>query len=532
MSKKPAAQKEESQFYFDEEAADRPVRFIERFCTLTGDNPGAPFNMLDYQKQMVKKAFGWKWKKDGFRKHLYNYLEIPKKNGKSELLSALGIYLLMADGEKGAEIYACAGDKEQARIIFDAARQMVEQSEWLSERLEVWKNSIVYPKGKSFFKVLSADAATKHGPNIHALLFDELHVQPNSMLWDTLVKGIAARNQPQVWAITTAGIKNTFAHEKHLYAKKLQDGVIQNPYWNVKIYSADEKDDPLSEETWKKANPAYGITVKKRFFESEKLLIEQSPSELSAFQRLHLNIWTGTEKSWEILQYWNKCNKGPVTIERNENKQCFAGVDLSSKRDFTAAAFLFPTNTKEFTFGDDEQLELFVIQWLPEDAYSKKIQGQEVNFHQWKADGFLKTTPGNVLDYGFVKNEIVDISTKVQLLNVAFDPWNSADIQPKLNMEGIETETYNQTIKYLSPPTKELERLVVGGLINHGDNPILHWNIGNAVIIEDSSRNIRPKKRKKEAKIDGLAATLNALGLYLVAKHEASQDVGPILSFI
>lgn len=521
-------------YYFDEKAAQRPVNFIERYCRhLVGDLQGQLIKVMPYQKQIVRDVFGTKKKKDNYRRFRNVYMEVPKKNAKSILLSALGLYLTCADGEKGAEIFACAGDKDQARIIFDASREMVESDKRLKKIFRVYKNVIVHKKSKSRFRVISADAKTKHGPNVHALLFDELHVQPNGELWDTMTKGVANRKQPMVWAITTAGYKNTFAHKMHLMCKAIFDGRVKSRFWYVVMYGIEEKlalKDWDKEYIWKLANPGYGVTVDSEYYESQVEEIKMNPARLSGFLRLHLDVWTGTERAWEIVKDWAKGNR-KVDPEKLKGRRCFMGVDLAPKNDTTSVVEIYEIEGKE---EGKEEFEIYVHFFIPEATLDERKKLENDNWDHWVNMHLATVMPGNVTDDQIIFDYIKKRCETRQVVSIGCDSYNAYNLISKLQEEGLPADSYPQSIKGMSPPMKYVEKLVTAGRMHHGGNEVLAWQAGNVMVYEDTNQNRKPHKQKSKCRIDGIAALITAFGEYLADKHnqETKYKASDLIAFI
>jgi phage terminase large subunit-like protein len=514
--------KVESEYYFDEVAATRPAKFIERYCThVEGPMQGQKIQLMDYHRDLIAEVFGWKKKADGYRRYRYVYQEIPKKNAKSTLLAALGLYLTGFDGEKGAQVYAVAGDKDQARIIFDAARVMVEQNKDLSRVFNVQVNRIKHKKSNSYFKVLSSEVKTKHGPNIHAVLFDEMHVQEKRDLWDTLTKGVANRLQPLVFAITTAGFTGTFAHEMHQKCKAIADGKINSKFWYVKMFNIDQErayKDYDKESVWKEVNPGYGITVQKDFFESEMELISQNPSNLTSFLRLHLNVWTGSERTWDIYKYWNRGDIQRLDEASMEGRECYMGVDLASVDDTSAVVLIFPNETGDY-------FDIITRFFIPKDTLDQRRRNENDEWYNWVAQGIARTTDGDTTKEEEIREEIEKLANRFKVKLIGCDPWNAHFFITKLIDEGFPAAKYPQNRMRVSPPLKFIERHIKARAINHQGNPILKWQAGNVVITEDVNENRMPNKEKSTSRIDGISAMITAFGTYLAAIAEPEKKL-------
>ena len=329
-----------TKYYFDEKEAERAVAFIEtmiRHCK--GDLSGKLLKLEDWQKDdIIKPLFGTKHKETGLRRYRTCYVEIPRKNGKSTLGAAIALYILFADSERGAEVFSCAGDRNQAGIIFNIAKSMVEMSPELFKRGKLYRNSIINPSKGNTYKVLSSDAKLQHGHNAHAVLFDELHTQPSRELWDTMLTSTGARSQPLIMAITTAGSSKTDGNicwEIHDYACKIKDKIIEDDSFLPIIYAADEDDDITSEEVWMKANPNYGKSIKKEYMIAEAKRATEVVSYENSFKRLHLNIWTSAVTAWISDSKWME-NYYDFNLEDLKFEKCWGGLDLASTRDLSS----------------------------------------------------------------------------------------------------------------------------------------------------------------------------------------------------
>ena len=328
--------------YFDEDAASLAVEFIGRFlCHVKGRWMGNRFQLILWQRQLIRTIFGWK-RSDGTRRYRTVYIEVPRKNGKSELAAAIALLLLFADGEKAGEVYSAAADREQAAIVFDMAKTMVELSGSLRKRSKQYRRSIYVPATRSAYKVLSADAFTKDGLSASGIIFDELHTQKNRELWDVLTTSVGARTQPLTIAITTAGTdRHSVCYEQRDYAMKVRKGVIKDPAFLSVIYAADEKDDWQKIETWKKANPSLGITVSVDYIRQKALEAKFSPARENTFKRLHLDIWTNQVSRWLPVWRWDE-SAGEVDQDELAGTDCYGGLDLASTTDIAAFVKIFP----------------------------------------------------------------------------------------------------------------------------------------------------------------------------------------------
>ncbi len=497
-------------FYFDEEEANRAVAFIEtmiRHCK--GDLAGKLLKLEEWQKEdLIKPMFGWKNKETGLRKYRQIYCEIPRKNGKSTLGAAIALYVLFADSERGAEVFSCAGDRNQASIIFNIAKSMVEMSPQLYQRAKLYRNSIINPTKGNTYKVLSSDAKLQHGHNAHAVLFDELHTQPNRELWDVMLTSTGARSQPIIMAITTAGSSKTDGNicwEVHDYAAKVKDGIINDDSFLPVIYAADEEDDITLEATWIKANPNYGKSIRKDYFEKEAKKATEIVSYENSFKRLHLNIWTSSVTKWLSDKIWLD-NYQKLDINSLKNADCWGGLDLASTKDLSSFVLLFPLE------------DTFVIMpffFCPEATIYNRTMKDKLPYKEWERQGHLIVTPGDVQDYDFIRKKINDLALIYNIKSIAFDRWNSSQLVVNLVEDGAALSPFGQGYASMSAPTKELEKLVLKKKINHLNNPVLRWQMQNVSLRTDPSENIKIDKAKSTEKVDGVVALVMALGEFL-----------------
>ena len=430
MAKNPdktkISEQNNSKYFYDEKAANSVCLFIENYLKhVKGEWGGEFIKLEDWQRKIVSDLFGWKekatYKGVHLRKYRYAFIFIPRKNGKSSLCSALALCSLYLDQEPGNVIISAAADRGQARLVFDDAKAMIGQNPILSERAKVYQNSIV--KGTSHYQPLSADVETKHGLNTNFTIFDELHTQPNRNLYDVLKTSQGSRRQPMFIMITTAGYDlNSICYEQYDYAKKVRDGIIKDDRYYPAIFEADKEDDPFSEETWKKANPNYGVSLKKDYITQEANQAKQNKAYLNTFLRLQLNIWTSIETVWITDDVYQKCAEN-YTIEDFRGAECYGGLDLSSKSDITAFTLIFPKYTNREKLPDRYvTLNWF---WLPEEKGMDSADKNNNNYRQWVADGWIEETKGNTIDYDYILTRILDICQQFTVRNIAYDPYNS-----------------------------------------------------------------------------------------------------------
>lgn len=504
------------EYYFDEEAAQVAINFFEKLLRHTkGEWAGQPFILEEWQKErIIRPLFGWKKKSDGTRRYRTAYIEVPRKNGKSTLAAGLALLLLLIDGEPGAEVYSAAADTDQARIVFSQARQMAEASPQLLKRTELYKNTILYPQANAVYRVLSADAPTKHGLNAHGIIFDELHAQPNRELWDVLTTSGGSRRQPLTIAITTAGYdRESICWEQHEYARKIRDGILIDNSFLPVIYAAEEEDDWLDEEIWKKANPGLGTSVKIEYLREQAKKAENVPAYQNTFRRLHLNQWTQQESRWLDMIAWDACGE-LFNSKLLKGSLCYGGLDLASTSDLASFVLCFPNEP-----GEAESYTWLPFFWIPEENLEERIRKDRVPYDVWVREGLITTTPGNMIDYGYILRDIEALGEIYQIGDIAFDRWGAFQVSQALQGMGFEMLGFGQGFVSMSPPTKELMRLVLSGNLRHGGHPVLRWMADNLVVSSDPAGNVKPNKKKSREKIDGIVAGIMALDRAI--RHEA-----------
>ena len=507
--------------YYDEDAADYAVNFIQCLCHTKGTWAGKPFDLIGWQEQIIRDLFGV-LKPNGYRQFNTAYVEIPKKQGKSELAAAVALLLTCGDGEERAEVYGCAADRQQAAIVFDVAADMIRMCPALSKRCKILAAAkrIIYQPTNSFYQVFSAEAYSKHGFNIHGVVFDELHTQPNRKLFDVMTKGSGdARMQPLYFLITTAGTDtHSICYETHQKAKDILEGRKHDPTFYPVIYGADENDDWTDPKVWKKANPSLGITVGIDKVKAACDSAKQNPAEENSFRQLRLNQWVKQSVRWMQMEKWDKC-RFPVDPEKLRGRVCYGGLDLSSTGDITAFVLVFPP------LDEEDKYYVMPFFWIPEDNLILRVNRDHVPYDVWKKQGKLETTEGNVIHYGFIEKFIEDLETKYNIREIAFDRWGATQMVQNLEGMGFTVVPFGQGFKDMSPPTKELMKLVLEKRIAHGGHPVLRWMMDNVYVRTDPAGNIKMDKEKSTEKIDGAVATVMALDRAIRCGLDTSESV-------
>ena len=493
--------------HYDKRKADRAVSFIQNLKHTKGVWSGKPFLLFPWQEQIVRDIFGT-IKENGYRQFNTAFIEICKKAGKSELAAAIALYMLCADHEEGAEIYGCANDRQQASIVFDVARDMVVQSPILSERIKIVESQkrLVYMPTRSIYQALSSEVASKYGYNVHACIFDELLGQSNRKLYETMTQGSgAARKQPLNFVITTAGSdRASICYEVHQKAVDQLEGRKYDPTFYPVVYSAPEVADWADPEVWKRANPSLGKTVDMEYYEQRCRSAKENPAEEIQFRQFHLCQWTNTSVRWMPMDKWDAC-ADRYTPDDLEGRACYAGLDLSSTSDLTALVLCFPPADES---GKYVVLPFF---WLPEETLQLRVRRDHVMYDVWEKQGFLMTTEGNVVHYGFIEQFIVGLGERYNIREIAYDRWNATMMVQALQDDGFTMIPFGQGFRDMSPPTKELMRLVLERSLRHNGHPVLRWNMDNVFVRTDPAGNLKIDKEKSTEKVDGAVALVMAL---------------------
>ena len=501
--------KECDMFYFDEDAADRVVAFVERHIKhIKGEKGGQPFLLEPFQKKIVRDLFGWKYRETNLRRFRTAYICLPRKNGKSTLISAIALYMLCADGEPSAECYVAAGDRQQANIIFDVASSMVRSDSQLNNNLKVFKSSVIHEKSNSAFKAISAEASSKFGYNASFVCMDEFFVQKDAQLWDALVTSVGSRRQPLSIAITTAGFnRESICFKTEEYGRKVSEGVIEDSSFYYVKFACPMDVDWDSEEALRLANPALesGV-VKLDYLKREQEKAVKMPSYENTFRMLHLNQWMSSASKWLSDVQWMECNFEEVTLEQFKGQRVWAGLDLASVRDFSCLFLLAEI---------DEKLVCLPYFWTPKETAFVRSRRDGVDYIGWEKEGLMELTEGDVTDYNYIKERIKEIAEVVNIQEIAYDRWNSSQLVIDLVNDGLPMIPFGQGFASMSAPTKELEKIVLAKELNHGGNKVLRWMCSNLAMKTDPAGNIKMDKAKSSEKIDGMIALVMALGSYM-----------------
>lgn len=492
--------------WFDPEAAQHRIDFY-RFCRhFEGEWAGQVIQPEPWQQFIKWCIYGWR-RADGSRRFRRVYEEVARKNGKSTDLGSDGNYLAFFDGEAGAQVFTAATKKDQAAIIHRSSTRMVKASPALRRRIKVYKNNLHSEETASRYEPLGEDSKTEDGRNVHAALIDEYHAHPSADMYNVLRSGMGARRQPLLYVITTAGFDHTSAcYTEREYAVDVLQGTFEDDSYFAIIFTVDDESAWTEETEWYKANPNLGVSVKLDDMREQCLEAQRVPSKQNEFKTKRLNIWTESRQIWITAEAWEQCNK-PVDVEGLRGRKCYGGLDLSSTTDMSAWVLVFPPETPE----DDYRClyRFFVPQSDLERQYPKKEILDRVRL--WIRQGFVTATPGNRIDYDFIRAQILDDAAAFDLQEIAFDPYNASQITNDLAKEGLELVEFRQGFLSMSPAAKEYERLVSSGRLAHGGNPVMKWMVSCAETDTDAAGNIKPVKpdrTKSSKRIDGVIANI------------------------
>lgn len=527
----PKTKEVREQVYFDWREAERRVKFIEEYCRYPeGSKAGEKIKLDEWQKNdIVRPVFGWKRKNSAvneygdLRRYSKVFVGIPRKNAKSTLIAAMALSIMLQDGEGGAEIYALASNKEQAGRVYQPIRRFIEMDARLSEMLKVRKDSMSYAKFNSEIKVL-ATTDGKHGLNTHAVLIDELHefLQPKQLnALEALTSSMLARSQPLEFVMTTAGSDVTSrCYSDWEEAVQIQNGSMVSEYADLYlpvIYAANANDDWNDPEVWRKANPGLGTILTEYAFRKEYLKAKNDPRKLNTFLRLHLNIWTHADDRWIPDEVWMKCAH-PWPDEAVENLPCYIGMDLASRRDTCAVAFLWVDEPKW-------KFYLRVKFFVNEQQVKNRDVNGGVDYLDFIREGSMVMTPGDVTDHIEIKRFLDVACSRFQVRTIAYDKYGATTLVPQLVEMGLDCQPFSQGILAMNYPVKQFDIDVAKGNIVHDGSRCMRWQMGCVQLHSDNAGNVKIKKERDRYKVDGPVAAVMAFGQFLHDHARAEQPV-------
>lgn len=507
--------REEPGARFDPDRVDKVLAVFRNLRHTKGRLAGKPLVPDPWQvAYLLAPVFGWVHLDEDLGIYVRiirtTYVDLPRKNGKSTIAGGIGIYLTCADGEEGAQVIAAATRLEQAQFVFAPIKQLAEKAPALRKHVKTYKAKIVHERSGSYFQPVSNAGDAQHGADLHGGVVDELHLHKTNDLVEAIETGTGSRSQPLIVFITTADAsrKETPYDRKRTLVEQLARGVLKDPATYGVIWAAAETDDPFAEETQRKANPGFGISPTRAFLRQAAVKAQQSPADLSSYQRLHLGLRTKQQTKYLDIGAWDR-NGSIVDLERLRGRTAFGGLDLASVSDLNALCWVFPDVGRG---GYDLLWRL----WTPEDnveALDKRTAGAA---SVWVRRGILTTTPGNVTDYDFIRSAILADSELYDVREIAYDRWNSSQLVNDLVADGAPMVTMGQGFASMSAPTKELKRLMLSGteekpILRHGGNPAVRWTVDNFAVAIDAAENVKPDKANAADKIDPVVALIMAL---------------------
>ncbi len=495
---------------FDEARAAHVARFIELLPHVKGEwaRGRGTIVLSAWQCFVLTTVFGWV-NEAGHRRFKKAYTEIPRKNAKSTLSSGVGLYLLTADDEPGAEVYSAATTRDQAKIVWGDARSMTIASPLFRRRfgVETGAHSIFVPGENASFKPLSRDqGGNLDGLNLHGGIVDEFHGHKDRAIWDVLVTAMGARSQPLLWAITTAGFDRAgICYEERSYVLKILGGVIEDEEYFAIVYTIDTDDDWADPACWQKANPNWGVSVKPEAIEREARKALQMASAQNNFLTKHLNVWVNADTAWMEMRAWDACADESLSLDDFAGEECILALDLASKVDIADKVRMFLRDGIYYVFADH---------YLPERAVEMASNSQ---YDGWRRDGWLTVTDGEVTDYDVIEDGVREDCVRFDVRDVAYDPFQATQLCGHLLAESVPMIEVRPTVLNFSEPMKQLEALVLSGKLRHNGDPVLAWMVSNTVCHRDAKDNIYPRKERPENKIDGVVAMIMCLARHLVS---------------
>lgn len=506
-------------YRFDAARAERVCRFIELCGHIKGPaaSRGETIKLEPWQIFILSTVFGWV-DMNGNRRFRRAYTEVPRGNGKSSLSSPVGLYMLAFDAEAGAEVYSAATTRDQARIVFRDAQAMARKMPKLCRKfgIDVTAQAIVQMKSSSSFKALSADGHTLDGLNIHLAIVDELHAHKSRDVYDVLETGLGKRPQSMLWMITTAGSnKHGICYEVRDYVRKMLSGDVAGEAAEATfgiIYTIDEGDDPYSENTLRKANPNWGVSVDPNIVMQTAAKAQQVATARANYLTKHLNVWVDANSALFDTEWWRKCEDRSLDEADFAEDECVMGLDLASKIDIAARVNLYRR-----LIDGKANYYVFPRFYLPQVAIEEERHSM---YRGWELQGDIYATPGETIDFSIIEDEIRTDGPGLNLQAVATDPWQSQQMIQNLKRDGMPAEEYRQTVANMSEATKTLDALMREGRVHHPGNAVMNWMIGNVVGHYDAKENVYPRKEMPQNKIDGAVALIMALGWFIKAEHD------------
>jgi phage terminase large subunit-like protein len=496
---------------FDRDAAQHVIDFFPMFLKHEGGKiDGQPFVLEPFQQAKLWILYGWYWKDTGFRRFRYAYNEEGRGNGKSMLASGLELYELLAFGEVGAHCYSVSTDKETARIVFDTAELMLNRSPYLREQVQCVQDRIFILETGAKLEPVASGADLLLGLRPQFICFDELHVSPKPDLWNIFESAMVKRDNPLLYACTNSGYNRTsVCWNKREYSVKVLTGVFVDDTWFAWICGLDEGDDWEDERNWPKANPGLGVTIKIKDLRAAAAKAKNDPTYLNNFLRFHMSVWTSAHSVYFPLDKWDECC-GTILLSEYEGylkgRYCFGAIDASTTTDISALVLLFPPQ------DGDPRWYVLPRFFLPLNRIEDRVKRDRVPYDYWEREGYFILTPGSIIDYSYIRKEVTRVSELFQVREICYDRFNVTELVINLESDGHVMVKWGQGMVDMNAPTKRLLELVLEGSLAHGKHPILRWMANNTMVHTDAAGSVKPDKSTSREKIDGIVATIMALG--------------------
>lgn len=508
-------------YYFDPITAERVCDIVQRFPHVKGiwAQHRKHLELEPWQCFIFSTVFGWQVTETQTRRFRTAYIEVPRKNAKSTMTSAIGLYMMACDNEPGAYVVSAANTRDQAKLVFTDAQLMARKEPGFRSRfgVDVLAHSITQIKTASRFDALSAEHSNLDGLNVHAALIDELHAHPTRGLWDVLETATGSRAQPLIWAITTAGVNRaSVCYDQRGHVIDLLSGVVEDDSYFGVIYTVDDGDDPWAEESWIKANPNYGISIYPEHLKSQAARAQVMPSMQNAFLTKYLDIWVTAETAWLPAGAWEKCADPKLDIEDFRGLPCFIGIDLALRSDLAALVLAFPPDDSRDWWA------VFGRYYLPEETVNRS---ENAHYQGWETSGRLVATPGAVTDFDYILDDLENACAAHHCMDICIDPFDAGPLIVNIQKRGLRNPVeIRQNITNMSPAMVELEGLVLAQRLRHDGDPVLSWMQANTKCKRSSGDLIQPIKESDEKKIDGITALLMCISRGLRYSSGAQAD--------
>lgn len=495
--------------YFDRDAAFRPIQWISRSCTITEDGiavrTGQRLRLEPWQQAFLWIVFGWR-RADGTRRFRNIYAELARGNGKSKLASAIALYILVGEGTKGAAVYSIATTLTQSKVVFDDSVLMATGSQVPELRaLASHQNNLHIPGTATVYRPLASDEHTLDALKPSLIVVDELHAHKSKGPWNKCKTAQGKKPASMMLAITTAGYdRHSVCFEQRTYAEKILDGIFEDDSYFAWICCLSPDDDPFDEGNWPKANPNLGISIELATLQDAAKQAQLIPSEYNEFLRMRCNLWTESSTVWMPMAEWDACADA-IAPEALKHRPCYGGLDLATTTDIAAFVLLFPP------YGDDSKWRVVPHFFLPEDNIQERVKRDRVPYDHWQRIGAFQLTPGNVIDYDYIRDTINSLADVYDIREIGFDRWNAQQLVTQLEGDGHTLVPIGQGFASMHAPTKRLMEMVLRREVAHAGNPVLRWMMSNTVVETDPAGNIKPSKNRSIERIDGIVATIIAL---------------------